>query len=485
MSVRLSAALVGIALFLVGFCFPAAAQRPAEPAPAPPVPLAEPEPQPSEGETEPSPAPRPEDPAAAAATRAAAEDDPSFGPLVSIERIDVVGRLFTAERLVRRALLFAEGDRLRSGDPRFRRSRFRVLALGYFVDVKLSLGKGRLPGQVVVTVEVWERGTFLLDSVFLGASEWSPTWVGADAGDANFLGTGLTVSAAVVYAAAADPEDARDQWAARLRYGDPSVLGSPLALRAQALYNRASEPGFFSGPGAGTLNYTRAGGSLGMSWDATRRLTLLADLRGERVQGEGVDATFLASAAVGAEVDTRVDPVLPEAGNLFRLAVEAAPPGLDFEFAVVRGRVRHWFSLRGGHTFMVGAGGALLLGDPPSFDWLYASDLDRLLPRRPLGLGVSARAPFDLLGQNQGDPYVGRWGGLVEGEYRYRWFRRKRHIYGGDLFVGAGVYTLGGEIGGVPERRALDLTFDVGVRLDTEVGIFELSLANALGRVPL
>jgi hypothetical protein len=425
-----------------------------------------------------------EDPAAAAASRAAAEDDPSFGPLVTIERIDVVGRLFTAERLVRRALLFSEGERLRSGDPRFRRSRFRVLALGYFVDVKLSLGKGSAPGRVVVTVEVWERGTFVLDSVFLGASEWSPTWVGLDAGDTNFLGSGLTVSAALVYAAAADPDDARDQWAARLRYGDPSVLGSAFGLRAQALYNRASEPPFLAG--AATQNYERAGGSLGMSWDATRRLTLLADLRGERVDGARASPTLLASAAFGVELDTRPDPVLPESGDVVRFAVEGAPPGVgDFAFAALRARFRHWLPLAGRHVLMLGAGGAALLGDPASFDWLYVSDLDRLLPRRPLGLAVSARAPFDVLGRNQGEPYVGRWGGLVEGEYRYRWFRRDRHIYRGDLFVAVGVYTLGGEIGGVAGQSALDLTFDVGLRLDTEIGIFELSLANALGRVPL
>jgi hypothetical protein len=62
-------------------------------------------------------------------------------------------------------------------------------------------------------------------------------------------------------------------------------------------------------------------------------------------------------------------------------------------------------------------------------------------------------------------------------------------VFGGDLFVGAGLWSLA-------ERRRLrdrpladalsiDLLVDVGLRLDSEIGIFELSLANALGRMPL
>ena len=94
----------------------------------------------------------------------------------------VMGHVLTAERLIRRALLIEEGDQLRTGDPRFRRSRFRVLALGYFVDVQLRLDRGSQRGSVVVTVEVWERGAVVLDSIFLGSDDaLSPFWVGLDA----------------------------------------------------------------------------------------------------------------------------------------------------------------------------------------------------------------------------------------------------------------------------------------------------------------
>ena len=52
----------------------------------------------------------------------------------------------------------------------------------------------------------------------------------------------------------------------------------------------------------------------------------------------------------------------------------------------------------------------------------------------------------------------------------------------GDLFIRVGAYALGSR---VPFSAPVDLTFNLGLRLDTFIGVFELSLGNALGRLPL
>src|SRR5215813_10304909 len=82
--------------------------------------------------------------AAASSPACAEEPEPTpelgesdFGPLVEIEKIVVVGNDTTNQKIILRALLVAPGDQLRSGDPRFRASRFSVLALGFFRDVQL------------------------------------------------------------------------------------------------------------------------------------------------------------------------------------------------------------------------------------------------------------------------------------------------------------------------------------------------------------
>jgi hypothetical protein len=252
--------------------------------------------------------------------------------------------------------------------------------------------------------------------------------------------------------------------------------------------------------------YTRAGGVVGLSWDLTRQLTLLGGLRAERLRTDGAlgagaylhDGTsWLTTAGLGLQLDTRSDPVLPWSGDLAVVYVEAggAATGSDYEEARLRARWQHYVPLAGDrHVLSFAVGGEVVLGDDPAgIDLLYTSDLSQLLPPRPLELTVSTQRPLDLLGENSAAPRLGTAGGVVALEYRYRLFRRTRLVYGGDLFVGAGLYGLRGEAPACPAGepcdldadRVLDLTFDLGLRLDTEIGIFELSLGNAIGRLPL
>jgi outer membrane protein assembly factor BamA len=461
-------------------------------------------------EEPPSPPPPPESPPAAIHEDPGQADetrvstvDPGFGPVVTIERIDVIGNVLTAERLIKRALLVSEGDALRTGDPRLRNSRFRVLALGYFVDAQMRLDRGSERGKVVLTVEVWERGTFILNRIFLGASTVTPLWAGLDVGDGNFLGTGLTVSGAFVVVRAPVYEGGAPQWAMRLRYSDPSVLGLPLGVRAVFLYNQANEGEERAAPTASPgddpdnfvgFDYTRIGGKVGVSWELTRSVSLLADARLELIDADASRLGYvqegrsrLTTLAVGLERDTRSDPVLPDSGDSAYVDVESGgkATGSDYGYARVRARWQHWWPVRGDvHVLSLAARGAVVFGDAPGFDLVYVSELDRLLPPRPLDLSVSTQAPFDLLRQDSRAPRLGDLGGVVELEYRYRLFRRTRTVYGGDLFVGAGVFGLQNRREGRADY-AVDLSFDLGVRLDTEVGIFEISFANALGRLPL
>src|SRR5262249_59254029 len=83
-------------------------------------------------------------------------------------------------------------------DRRVDASRFRLLGLGLFEDVRLSLRKGEIRGHVVLVVEVVERGTIILNEIFLGSSDATTFWAGIDVGENNFLGHGVSVSGARV-----------------------------------------------------------------------------------------------------------------------------------------------------------------------------------------------------------------------------------------------------------------------------------------------
>src|SRR5262249_28953508 len=159
---------------------------------------------------------------------------------VEIEKIVVVGNDTTNQKIILRALLVAPGDQLRSGDPRFRASRFSVLALGFFRDVKLELAKGSRRGAVVLTVRVVHRETLILNRLDLGTSELTDVWFGLDIGATNLFGSGIAVSAAAVYATAPNLPGGTPQLGLRLRVADQGLGGTPLGIHATALYDDAS-----------------------------------------------------------------------------------------------------------------------------------------------------------------------------------------------------------------------------------------------------
>ena len=424
----------------------------------------------------------------------------SLVPPVTIEAIEVTGNEWTGEHLVRRALLVAVGDELTATDQRFDRSRHRVMGLGYFSEVELRLEKGTERGRVVLVVQVVERGTFLLHQLYLGTSEATPVWAGLDVGNTNFFGTGTTVSGAVLWAAEGDVPGARSQLGLRLRYADPALLDSVLGTRASLLYNRASEPVKRSGPPEGSdpaqfgaVNHSRIGGSAGVTLPFTRMSRWLLDGRLESVDVEN-DApddfglgrgrhTLIGGGATWVH-DTRSDPILPTGGARLVVAGQVVSVGGEPSFFTVRSSYSHYVAVAGSdHVVAVHLGAGLIVGTAPRFERFHIGDWNRLVTPRALDLVLSTQASRDFLGTEITRFRVGNVAASAQLEYSYRLFRAGGFVYGANLFAAGGLV-------GLADRDAIDsapvdLVGDVGLRLDTEIGVFELAVGNALGRVPL
>jgi len=440
-----------------------------------------------------------------------------FGPLIVIEAIEVVGNTWTAEQHIRRALPVRPGQTLRAGDDRLRAARFKVLALGYFRDVDLRMRKGSTRGHVILTVRVVERGTVVLNRLFFGNTLVTPWWAGLDLTERNFFGTGVGVGGAFVVAGKGEAAGAGDQHAYQLRIEDSTLFGSALGAHVSGYYADASEPYRVAGltdDGAAAnfaaFDYRRAGGRAGLTLNLAPLSRLTALARFERVHadlpeaptrtlsdGRSVPIDLLLDdgdsrvATVGMlfERDTRPDPILPFAGDHTLVLAEggASPIGSSYDFATLLVRHERWWTVGPGHVVSLHMTGGAVVGDAPLFEHLHVGDINRMVSPRALGLVVSTTPPFDLLGTGSDEITYGELAGLVEGQYAYRLFRSKRGVYGGDLFVGAGLWSLTTtrDLGVDTPSFPVDLLLDAGLRLDTEIGIFELSLANALGRVPL
>jgi hypothetical protein len=445
-----------------------------------------------------------------------------FGPAITLEDIRVVGNGATRRDLIVRALPFAVGDTLAAGDPRLRKARFKVLSLGFFRSVSLSMQRGSARGRVVLTIQVEERGTVVLNRLWFGSSTISPWWIGADLSERNVLGSGISVSGAFLYASHDQVPGSEDQWAGELRVGVPAVYGPRWAAFASLTTADGSEAYRVRGDVFDTsaashraFGYRRYAGRLGATHDLTSLSRLSFAARAELIDADlpfaptrtyddgqvsAVDLHLdrgksrVVSGLVAYDRDTRPDPVLPHAGNRLTLSAEASGSvmGSSYDFVTVLARYERWWPLRvPGHAIGLHLGGGAVLGSAPLFDQLHIADVNRMLSPRALGLLVSVNAPIDVLGTDPDKPPLGELGGAATVEYAYRLFDgRSGRVYGGDLFIGAGLWGLSGSASPRTRDRSvwnslpIDVFVDAGLRIDTDIGVFELTVANALGRYP-
>jgi outer membrane protein insertion porin family len=461
--------------------------------------------------------PAPVDPAPAPAADAA---DAAFGPLVVIDAILVSGNRATADRVILRALPVAVGDVLRVGDPRLVNARFKVLALGFFRDVKLELRRSARRGHVVLLVTVEERGTVVLNRLWFGTSTTSPWWFGADLDERNFVGTGVGVGGGAVFAGHGDVPGSRDQWAAELRVASETLGASRWGARGALTVVHGSEPYRVAGGDHdtdaidfGAFPYRRIAGRFAATYGLTglSRLTLggrvelvratlptapTRTLPDGRVVPVELDLepgdSRIVTASLAFDRDTRPDPALPRTGSHAAAAVELGSTllGGSYDYATILARYDRWWPVRRTQAIALRLAGGVVVGRAPRFDRIQVGDVDRMLTPRALGMVVAPNTSPDFLGTGTGGIAYGDVGGSAVVEWSIRLFRRRQHVYGGDLFVGGGLWGIANaDALRTRDRSAwrslpVDLVFDAGLRVDTEVGIFELSLANALGRVP-
>jgi len=113
------------------------------------------------------------------------------GPPVRIERIEVKGNTKTRDKVIRRELEIQEGQLYsESGKEQSRR---RVMALGYFERVDVSVEQGSSPDKVIIYFEVGERptGTFQVGAGFSSVENFIAT---AQVQQANLFGNGQSLA---------------------------------------------------------------------------------------------------------------------------------------------------------------------------------------------------------------------------------------------------------------------------------------------------
>ena len=461
----------------------------------------------------------PTDAAGPSAADAVAFPDPRFGPRYVIEAVRIAGNRKTATSLIVGELAvlgLGPGVSLDASDSRVEAARYRLLSLGYFLDVHLSVTRGSKRGSVVLVVDVEERGTLVINELFPATSEATLFWGGADVSEMNFLGRGINLGAGFVVSTKPIVPEAHAGLGLRLHVGIPP-LGGPngVGLSVTGLYNDGSEfyrtSGVDSDADPGRFIATRvrrAGGVLTAGKMFPHNLHVTAAFREEALSatlpqgvpfesggqtlpalqwqrlpdGTSVPIDFMiqegssrvGTVAASLDYDTRSDPVLPRSGMRLALSGEVGTSLLGSSYSYVKtvfnGSI--YLKMPHGHALGFHLFAGSIEGNAPYFDRFFIGDLDLLLPRRALGINFSTQPASSFLGNTsiasqRYDNYAGRF--LIE--YAVPVWRHRGWVYGGDAFVAFGVLGMASDED-MLTSPPLALTGDLGLRLDTYVGVF-------------
>jgi outer membrane protein insertion porin family len=442
-----------------------------------------------------------------------------FGPRYLLEGIVVRGNHKTDTTLILRELGLSIGEVVGATDPRVEAARLRLFSLGYFLDVKFSLEKGARPPGAILVVAVEERGTIIANGIYLGTSEATTLWGGLDVAETNLLGRGIGLGAGFVTSSKPKVPGSVPGLALALRAAGPWRRDGFLTPYGSFLYSDGSE--FFRALGdfddATPSNFVavrtkRVGGTLGIGIDLSRTVRVSAEGRYESItatlpdvrsrqapDGTRAPISFgihegdsrLSSLGVGFDIDTRSDPVLPTRGSRASVTLQTALPFLGSRYAFAKGVVQaSWYHPVYKHVIGVHGFAGAMFGDAPYFERFFIGDLNLLLPPRALGLNFSTLASRDFLGTSVASHRYDSFAARLLVEYAVPLWRRRGFFYRGDAFAAFGAFSVANlddlRVRDVPPGQALaaDLTADLGLRLDTYVGIFTVSVANALGRIP-
>ncbi len=449
---------------------------------------------------------------------------------VKLVALTVVGNeQFAAAQVL--AVLAAEDLRVGAvlvwpDDPRVARARARLLATEDFERVTLKLRP--VVGEedsARLEIEVEERGSLAVTDLYLGTSRMTPFHGGFQVLERNFLGRAIRIGGGLVWGTLPRqiPQSRRQQ-AARVFIEAPRLRGTRFGIGGTLYVHSASEPYRIAGSVHDpdpklfrTVDYGRAGGLLGTTFAVTSSLVLGVDYRIERVNAmlptdptylrpdgatEAVDLDLqrgvhlLSSANFGLNYDGREEAARLGKGMRFAFELQLSSPlvGSRYEYMKLVAGGAYTFRLPWRHWITPSLVAGQIAGRAPRFERFYAGDLSEWTPGRELGLIYSTRGPIDVFGTGVDTRLFGSLFARFDLEYVWPLFTRNRvrGIKGGALFWTTGVYTFAGDAAERKRQRdagghAAPFGFNAnfGLRLETAIGVVDLSVGNVLRRTPL
>lgn len=421
------------------------------------------------------------------------------GAVPTVERVRLTG-VRVGRRTPLRRLIAVEPGPL--DEAAVEDSRLQLLSTGICEAVRVRLDRGSERGRVIVVFTCDERVTTSLDAFHLGSDRSTRFWAGAEISDLDPFGVGIGIGAGVVASG--------DQLSARVSGLLPAPLFDDTRLRLSLRYLGGQER--FVGPTGQRLagrdvtsirvDYRRAGFDTGLLFDLAPFVRLDVGLAGDwldpelpqapavQIERDGsarpfafdldpdIPVTFTASAAL--IWDNRDDPAFPTRGS--RAALTARLGQYDGVWGGLAGRYQRYVLLPWNSVLQFDAFLGGMYGPAPFYARYFVGDLHPYIPARAMGLNFARRRGPVLV--DAGGLEAARYetlAGRLGFEYRVPLGAGPhREPYGVELFVSVGLVSLMSpdEPGAFDEAPPFDAAVDVGLRIETEIGVMGLSIGN-------
>ena len=406
--------------------------------------------------------------------RAARTVDVTFevgeGPRVYVERIDVVGNVRTLDEVIRREFRLAEGDAFNTA--LIRRSRQRIMNLGFFNRVDIETSQGTAPDRTVLAVEVSEVPTGELS---FGAGVSSAEGVLGDIAirERNLLGQGQELRLGLTVSESRQEID--------LSFTEPYFLDRDVAAGFD-VFQRTVDLQDQSSFDRDSIGFTaRAGYPLAERLRHTVSYTLRSDEVSDvssstsRFIREQQGKTLTSAVSHRLEYDLRDSRIDPTDGYVVRFGQELAGLGGDAKFLKHTLSFGHFYSVADGWVVssLARAGHIVGIDDDVRIVDRFFLGGRRLRGFEPSGVGPRDAETLDSLGGNMFYSLTAELGfplGLPD-EVNLR----------GATFVDVGSLTGIDETGeGLLDESAPRLSIGAGINFRSPLGPIRLDFSRAL-----
>ncbi len=259
------------------------------------------------------------------------------GPQVYVEKINIVGNIVTDDDVIRREILFYEGDAFNT--DKLKKSERRIRNLGFFKNVKISKSPGRYPDRINITIELEEERTGEL-SVAGGFSTLDGLQFQGKYAEHNFRGRGQDISISFTLAKKSSEFD--------ISFTEPYFMNRDIAVGVD-LYNtsRTSEYKTQNDTGAVTdkdYKHKTTGGGLRVGYSLSENIAQRVSyhLRKEEISGvtnaasryiaEQKGKNIVSEVSQSLSYDKRDSKIVPRKGYVIGFSNNFAGLGGNIKF---------------------------------------------------------------------------------------------------------------------------------------------------------